>query len=231
MGADPDPDGYAVRARSSVLDTSAVLTPNSALTMPNLPPGQYSVQLGGVAGNCSLTGANPRAVTVPSGGSAAVAFDVACAAATPIAFVSGASGNDEIYTIKSNGSGVTRLTTNGTRDAEPAWSPDGSRIAFRAERDGNAEIYVMNADGSSPVRLTSAVAADFAPAWSPDGAKIAFVSQRDGNAEIYVMNADGTNPVRLTNDPGYDADPAWSPDGSKLAFMRGPVTSKAARAA
>ena len=221
MGADPDPDGYTVRARSTVLDTSAVLTPNSALTMPNLPPGEYSVQLGGVAGNCSLTGPNPRAVTVPSGGSAAVAFDVACAAATPIAFVSGATGNDEIYTIKSNGSGVTRLTSNGTRDAEPAWSPDGSRIAFRAERDGNAEIYVMNADGSSPVRLTSTVAADFAPAWSPDGAKIAFVSRRDGNAEIYVMNADGTNPVRLTNDPGYDADPAWSPDGSKLAFMRG----------
>jgi Tol biopolymer transport system component len=228
-GADPDPDGYTVRARSPALDTSAVLTPNATLTMPNLPPGEYSVQLGGVAGNCSLTGANPRAVTVPSGGSAAVAFDVACVAATPIAFVSGATGNDEIYTIKSNGTGVTRLTTNATRDAEPAWSPDGSRIAFRAERDGNAEIYAMNADGSSPVRLTSNPFSDFAPAWSPDGGKIAFVSQRDGNAEVYVMNADGTNPVRLTNDPGYDADPAWSSDGSKLAFTHGTCDASGCR--
>ncbi len=220
-GADPDPDGYTVRAHSTALDTSAVLTPNATLTMPNLPPGDYSVQLGGVAGNCDVTGANPRAVPVPSGGTAAVAFDIACVAAGPIAFASSASGNEEIYTIKSNGTSLTRLTTNAARDAEPAWSPDGTRIAFLTERDGNAEIYVMNADGSGPVRLTSNTVSDFAPAWSPDGAKIAFVSQRDGNAEIYVMNGDGTNPVRLTSDPGYDADPAWSPDGRQIAFTRG----------
>jgi len=223
-GADPDPDGYTVRATSTALDTSAVLASNATLTMPNLPSGAYSVQLGGMTENCNPTGVNPRPVTVPGGGAAAVAFDVTCVAAPPIAFASDAVGNAEIFTIKSNGTGLRRLTSNGARDVEPAWSPDRSRLAFRSERDGNAEIYVMNADGSSPVRLTSNAASDFAPAWSPDGAKIAFVSLRDGNAEIYVMNADGSNPVRLTTDLGYDADPAWSPDGSKLAFIRGPCT-------
>ena len=54
----------------------------------------------------------------------------------------------EIYTINSDGSGLTRLTNNAADDQVPAWSPDGSQIAFASSRDGNEEIYVMNSNGS-----------------------------------------------------------------------------------
>ncbi len=57
--------------------------------------------------------------------------------------------------------------------AEPAPSPDGSRIAYVTSRDGNAEIYVMNADGTNPQRLTNTTATEGAPAWMPDGVRIA----------------------------------------------------------
>ena len=121
--------------------------------------------------------------------------------------------------MNADGTNQVRITNNAATDANPTWSPDGSKIAFYTNRDaGNYEIYSMNADGTNPTRLTNNVAFDYQPAWSPDGRKIAFVSTRDGNYEIYTMNSDGSNQQNITKDPGFDGTPAWSPDGTKIAF-------------
>src|SRR2546426_537605 len=138
-----------------------------------------------------------------------------------IAFVSNRDGNNEIYTMNVDGTGVSRLTVNVASDVSPTWSPDGTKIAFVSNRDGNNEIYVMNADGTGQTRLTTSTAGDVSPAWSPDGSKIAFASNRDSGTiftEIYVMNADGTGQTRLTVNPADDITPAWSPNGTKIAF-------------
>ncbi len=217
-GVDPDPNGYTVRVAGPSMDRTVDVAPNGAVTVSGMVPGAYTVTLGAVAPNCAVTGQNPRAVTVASGGTTLVAFAITCAPARQLALVSRADGNDEIYVVKSNGAGLMRLTSNPAADNDPAWSPDGSRIAFTSERDGNREIYVMSADGSAPVRRTSVPALDYAPAWSPDGSKIAFTSERDGNHEIYMMNADGSAQVRLTSDAAADHGPAWSPNGDRIAF-------------
>src|SRR3989475_12454314 len=138
-----------------------------------------------------------------------------------IAFVSNRDGNNEIYTMNVDSTGVARLTVNVASDVNPTWSPDGTKIAFVSNRDGNNEIYVMNADGTGQTRLTTSTAGDVSPAWSPDGSKIAFASNRDSGTiftEIYVMNADGTGQTRLTVNPADDITPAWSPNGTKIAF-------------
>src|SRR6266516_5908769 len=143
------------------------------------------------------------------------------AAAEPVAQLAIEAAGD-IYVINSNGTGLTRLTTDPAYDASPTWSPDGSKIAFMSLRDGNGEIYVMNADGTNPVALTNHAGSDEQPAWSPDGRKIAFASNRDGHYEIYLMNADGTGVTRLTAGPDhYSAGPRWSPDGRRIAFTAG----------
>jgi Tol biopolymer transport system component len=110
-------------------------------------------------------------------------------------------------------------------DAQPVYSPDGSRIAFYSDRvfdltnaDDNVDIYVMNADGSDMTRLTTGKEPDAFPVWSPDGKRIAFYSERDGNGEIYSMDPDGSNVIRLTNSPGVDIPYGYSPDGSKILF-------------
>jgi hypothetical protein len=103
-----------------------------------------------------------------------------------IAFTSTRHGNAEIYVMKADGSGQTRLTNTPAEEFHPAWSPNGQRIAFASNRDGNDEVYVMKADGSSPTRLTNNPANDYLPDWSPDGQKIAFVSNRDGNFAVLM---------------------------------------------
>ena len=129
------------------------------------------------------------------------------------------AGNFEIYSMNSDGTTPTRLTTDAAQDLTPEWSPDGKKIAFVSIRDGNYEIYTMNADGSNEVRITTNAASDVQPAWSPDGTKLVFGSFRDGNGEIYVMNANGTSQARITTNTANDGFPTWSPDGTKIAFQ------------
>lgn len=78
-----------------------------------------------------------------------------------------AAGNMEIYKIKADGTGDTRLTNTAAREVEPSWSPDGTKIAFTTNRDGNYEIYTMNTDGSNPTRLTNNAAVDSGMDWQP----------------------------------------------------------------
>jgi WD40 repeat protein len=136
-----------------------------------------------------------------------------------IAFTSLRDGNNEIYVMNADGSGVTRLTNNPAIEYAPAGSLDGRSIAFMSRRDGNFEIYVMNADGSGQTRLTNSTADDWDPAWSPDGRRIAFASYVGGNNEIFVMNADGSGVTRLTNNTANDLEPCWSFDGTRIVFV------------
>jgi Tol biopolymer transport system component len=139
-----------------------------------------------------------------------------------LVFASSKDGDEEIYSIGPDGSGLSQLTDNAVIDVAPRWSPDGQKIAFASNRDGDYEIYVMGADGSNPTRLTSVAGNDWDPAWSPDGKRIAFTSYRDnsgGTSEIYVMGADGSDPTRLTTNTAFDDAPAWSPGGRQIAFQ------------
>ena len=135
---------------------------------------------------------------------------------TRIAFVSNRDGNNEIYLINVDGSGLVRLTNNAAADSYPAWSPDGSQLAFETNRDGRYQLYVVNANGTGTRRVTQNSGDDRYPVWLPGCTdRIVYASNRDGGPfRIYVIDPDGSNAVRLTTLPAgstvVDHHPSWS---------------------
>jgi Tol biopolymer transport system component len=83
-----------------------------------------------------------------------------------IVFRQGINGNDELWKINANGSGLTPLAQNGSVVEErPVWSPEGDKIAFIRGAFKDAEVYTMNADGSGVTRITHNTVMDASPAW------------------------------------------------------------------
>jgi len=115
---------------------------------------------------------------------------------------------------------ITRLTTEGGLNIDPAISPDGKLLAYASDHggDGNLDIWVKQIGGGDPIRLTRDPADDTDPNFSPDGTKIVFRSGREGGG-IYLIPALGGTEQKLA-DGGRR--PQFSPDGSQIAYWTGP---------
>jgi Tol biopolymer transport system component len=131
------------------------------------------------------------------------------------------AGDDDIYIMSADGTSISRLTTDPTRDMFPDWSPDGKQIVFVSYRDGYRNLFVMNADGSKQRQLTTNKQ-EYSQweQWSPNGDWIAFTYNPGGDqgTTIYVIRPDGTGLRQVAPSAGGlgDQEPAWSPDGKKL---------------
>lgn len=130
----------------------------------------------------------------------------------------------EIYISDYDGANQNRLTSNGSINISPSWSPNGSLLAYTSYSTGFPDIYVANLGQPGrglqrPAQGTTSVHNQFS-SWSPDGSKIAFMSNRGpGRQDVWIVNSDGTGMRNLTNTPGADEGaPTWSPDGQRLAF-------------
>ena len=78
-GSDLDPDGYTVTVDGT--NSQAIGTNNSnGVTFPGLSAASHTVELTGVASNCTVSGSNPRNVNVAAGSGGSTAFAVTCAA-------------------------------------------------------------------------------------------------------------------------------------------------------
>ena len=75
-GEDPDPDGYTVSVDGG---TPIPIATDGSLTLTDLTPGEHTIQIDGLDGNCSLgDGTLSRDVTVTSDALAVVRFGVEC---------------------------------------------------------------------------------------------------------------------------------------------------------
>lgn len=142
-------------------------------------------------------------------------------------FVSSRDGNQDIYSMNVDGTGVTNLTQHPASYSlsDSPWSPDGNKIAFISDRDtGRGEIYIMNADGSDQRRITFTDYHESSPVWSPDGQKLAFSAgspSPGGGSRVGTVNADGSGWVLIG--PSRSQSPHWS-FLDKIAFEI-PITS------
>jgi len=99
-----------------------------------------------------------------------------------ILFTSDRDGRFELYTMRPDGTGVTRLTNVEGSSAHASWSPDGQWILFTSGRKGfkdemamservpqpYGELFVMHADGSGVRQLTDNKWEDAVAGWAPE---------------------------------------------------------------
>jgi len=132
----------------------------------------------------------------------------------------------DVYVVGADGSGLRKVTGEGSNEFEPIFSKDGRSIYFGANdvqtKAGN--LFSSKLDGSQPKQLTSNLNHASAPQLSRDGKWIAFNAvltsdPNDHHPQIYVMKADGSGVKQLTNDGTLAFyDPVWSPDGKRLVY-------------
>lgn len=152
-----------------------------------------------------------------------------------LAFMSNRDGNDEIYVVRADGTGTTRLTRNGYDDVYPEWSPDGKKIVFSSSALGGtwatpnpSAIFVMDANGENRTRITNTAVGhdrpvpyffDSQPVWEPNGDRIAFLSDRAGGfREIFVVRPDGSGVTQVTFHRIHHWNIRWTPDGTRIVF-------------
>ncbi len=161
-----------------------------------------------------------------------------------LAYTSDESGNLDIHVVPTGGGQAIRVTDSDADDAQPSWSPDGSKIAFVSARDHDGrltmplgvaslqvyvlgrggDIFIMPALGGAPVKLVSDA---YYPAWSPDGTRMAFTTAGLGESDVWVIGAAGGEPRRLARDLTFDYHPTWSPDGTQIAYASLDIASLA----
>ena len=101
-----------------------------------------------------------------------------------IAFCSFRDGDFDIYTMRTDGSEVRKLTDSRGNDAHPAWSPDGNWIIFSSSRQGFKDEALLDEWGPQPY------------------------------GDLYAMHPDGSGVRQLTDNQFEEATPAWRPEQS-----------------
>ncbi|MCJ7590044.1 MAG: S9 family peptidase [Woeseiaceae bacterium] len=140
-----------------------------------------------------------------------------------------------IYVVNDREAEALQLTFGDFDDAQPAWSPDGSKIAFVSNRteepdsNENSDVWVVSAEGDSTTRdakkITTNEGSDYSPAWSHDGRNIAYVTVTEPELIWYATNhlaivsASGGNPRVLTSDLDRNVGgPVFAPDDKSILF-------------
>jgi hypothetical protein len=141
-----------------------------------------------------------------------------------LAFTQKVGGQDDLFVMSADGSGVEQLTNDPASDWAAVWTPDGRALLFNSDRDGTYHIHRLDLGTRAITSVTTGASNDYEPAIAPDGTRIAFTSDRrgDGHFDVWLAGIAGSAPTRFTtgadDEVGDSYMAAWSPDGSKIAF-------------
>ena len=157
----------------------------------------------------------------------AIGFDLS--AAGEIVFRTVAMQED-VYVLRSDGSGLRKLTDDAAKDRNPVWSPDGRTVAFYSNRGGLYEIWTVDRDGSN-LRQRTATEREGSPRpgalfpiWSPDGRSIVYSSNDDMARFTFADRPVPSSAMEILpverGEGTFVLPLSWSPDGARIAGIR-----------
>src|SRR3989442_1431249 len=115
--SDIAPHGYTVTVDGSL---SQSVGANGLVTFTGLAAGDHTVSLSGVASNCTVSGDNPRTISLIAGVVGTTSFSVSCAAipktgnVTVTTNTTGSSLDPDGYTVTADGNASQAIGTNGS---------------------------------------------------------------------------------------------------------------------
>jgi TolB protein len=72
---------------------------------------------------------------------------------TTIALAATVNGVSEIALVHTDGTGFTKLTSDGAHATHPTWLPDGQHLIFSSDRASAIKLYSIATGGSTPQAL------------------------------------------------------------------------------
>lgn len=137
-----------------------------------------------------------------------------------IAYISDASGEDEIYVVPQDGSGPAKQLTKGadTYKFSLLWSPDSRRILWS---DKKLRLQYVDVESGNVTQVALATAWEITDyAWSADSRWIAWSQQEEKKMQtIYLYSCETKGTVAVTDGWFDSGGPAFSEDGRYLFFV------------
>src|SRR2546430_152559 len=162
-GSDLDPDGYTVVVDGS---QSKAIGINSSVTFSGLSPGDHSVQLNGLAQNCTVS-SNPRTESITVGNTTTTTFSVSCAPTTgSLAVTTNTTGSNldpDGYTLtvdwgQSQAIGINNtVTISGLSPGNPSVHLNG--LSHNCTVSSNPRTVSITAGSTTPTTFTVSCAA------------------------------------------------------------------------
>jgi Tol biopolymer transport system component len=129
--------------------------------------------------------------------------------------------HDDILVLKTDGTGVRKLTDSGSHSRLSSFSPDGRKIVFYSDRMGRYDLWTVNVDGSGLTRVTRSTTDSgvLFPIWSSDGRTIAANCAGRLLLIPWPRSAEDPlpEPVPLVGEGLKFLPYSWSPDSKQLA--------------
>ena len=127
----------------------------------------------------------------------------------------------DVFTVPAENGNTRNVTrTQGVRERNATWSPDGKWIAYWSDASGEEELFVAPQDGKgAPVKVAPATNTwHFPPVWSGDSRKIAY---SDRAMRLWVVDVAEKKPVLVDTATILEISRyALSPDGEWLAYVK-----------
>ena len=132
----------------------------------------------------------------------------------------------DIYVMRSDGTGVRRLTSGEYyMVSPPRFAPDNQTVVFDANHgeanEPTVDIFKVGFTGKDPAKPLTRNGHSSEPVFTPDGRHIIYISDAAiaYDYEVWSMDRDGEHPIQLTNEHSFLHSPLVMQDGKHFLAL------------